>query len=118
MLNSADYKKLADFYGKVLNKKPEMVDDEHGYIGYLAGSCFISICAHDKVQTKNLTPERFILFFESTDVQTEFDRVKQIEGAEVIKEPYSPDASNTHMISTLADPDGNYFQIVTPWNAK
>jgi predicted enzyme related to lactoylglutathione lyase len=118
MLSSSDYKNLANFYGKVLDKKPEMVDEEHGYIGYLAGNCFISIGAHDKVQNKNQNPERIILFFESTDVRTEFDRIKQIEGVEVIKEPYSPDGSNTHLISTFADPDGNYFQVVTPWDAK
>ncbi|HEY5268449.1 MAG TPA: VOC family protein [Candidatus Saccharimonadales bacterium] len=118
MLSSPNYKNLANFYGKVLDKKPEMVDEEHGYIGYLAGNCFISICAHDKVQDKNQNPERIILFFESTDVQVEFDRIKQIEGVEVIKEPYSPNGSNAHLISTLADPDGNYFQVVTPWDAK
>jgi predicted enzyme related to lactoylglutathione lyase len=118
MLNSSDHKRLADFYGKLLDKKPEMVDDEHGYIGYLAGNCFISICSHDKVQGKSQNPERIILFFETTDVKAEFERVKQIEGVEVIKAPYSPNNSDTHFICTLADPDGNYFQIVTPWDAK
>lgn len=118
MLNSSDYKKLANFYGKLLKKEPEMVDDEHGYIGYLAGNCFISIGAHDKVHDKNQNPERIILFFESADVQAEFDRIKQIEGVEVIKEPYSPNGSSSHLISTLSDPDGNYFQVVTPWNAS
>lgn len=117
MLSSGDYKRLADFYGKVLEKQPDMVDENSGYIGYLAGSCFISIGAHDQVKGKNLSPERIIPFFETTEVQTEFDRIKAIDGAEVVKEPYKPSEEGEFWIATLADPDGNYFQLVTPWNA-
>jgi predicted enzyme related to lactoylglutathione lyase len=117
MLNSSDHQTLADFYGKVLQKKPEMKDKEHSYIGYLAGNCFISICYHDKVHGKSQNPERIILFFETNEVQDEFKRIKEIPGATVVKEPYSPDESGKAYIATLADPDGNYFQLVTPWNA-
>jgi predicted enzyme related to lactoylglutathione lyase len=117
MLSSPDYQKLAGFYGNVLQKKPEMEDTEHSYIGYLAGTCFISICPHDKVQGKSQNPERIILFFETNEVQEEFNRIKGISGATVIREPYSPDGSQKARIATLADPDGNYFQLVTPWNA-
>lgn len=118
MLNSADYQGLADFYGKVLQKKPEMEDKQHGYIGYLAGSCFLSICSHDKVHGKNQNPERFILFFETNEVKAEFDRIKDLPGVSVIKPPYSPDGASKAFIATLADPDGNFFQLVTPWNAQ
>ena len=117
MLNSEDYQKLAAFYGEVLQKKPEMEDKDHGMIGYLAGNCFLSICAHDKVHGKNPNPERFILFLETTEVEAEFKRIKSIAGAAVIREPYSPDPAGKAHIATLADPDGNYFQLVTPWNA-
>jgi predicted lactoylglutathione lyase len=34
-------------------------------------------------------------------------------GAKVIKEPYQ---MGDAWISTLADPDGNYFQLMTPWD--
>ncbi len=116
MLNSSDYETLADFYGAVLQKEPEMADKDHNMIGYLAGSCFISICSHDKVQGKSQNPERILLFFETKEVNEEFERIKQIPGAEVIAEPYSPGGSPTARIATLADPDGNFFQLVTPWN--
>jgi predicted enzyme related to lactoylglutathione lyase len=117
MLNTADHVKLAEFYGKVLQKEPDMKDEEHGYIGYAAGSCFLSICAHDKVKGKNQNPERFILFLETTEVKAEFDRIKDIPGSSVVREPYSPDGGDKFHIATLADPDGNYFQLVTPWDS-
>jgi predicted enzyme related to lactoylglutathione lyase len=117
MLSSSDYQKLGDFYGALLQKKPEMEDKEHSVIGYLAGSCFITICSHDKVHGKSQNPERIILFFETKDVQEEFDRVKDLAGAVVVKEPYKPSEDGNATIATLADPDGNYFQLVTPWNA-
>ena len=118
MLNSSDYQKLADFYGEVLKKKPDMVDKEHSAIGYLAGNSFLSICSHDKVNGRSQNPERVILFFETDEVEDEFNRIKNIPGASVIKEPYSVTGSADMNIATLADPDGNYFQLVTPWKAE
>jgi predicted enzyme related to lactoylglutathione lyase len=48
--------------------------------------------------------------FETSQVKEEFDRIKSI-GAKVIREPYEMGGG---WIATLADPDGNYFQLVTP----
>ena len=45
-------------------------------------------------------------------MQEEFDRIKGIEGTTVIKEPYEIQSA---WIATLADPDGNYFQLMNPW---
>ena len=42
----------------------------------------------------------------------EFERIKAIDGAKVVKEPYEMQGS---WIATLSDPDGNYFQLMTPW---
>ena len=36
-------------------------------------------------------------------------------GAKVIKEPYEMGGM---WIATLADPDGNYFQLMSPWEGK
>ena len=52
-----------------------------------------------------------ILNFETKDVREEFDRIKGA-GATVIKEPYELQGM---WIATLADPDGNYFQLMSPW---
>ena len=48
--------------------------------------------------------------FETRQVKEEFERIKAFGGT-VIKEPYEMEGG---WIATLADPDGNYFQLVTP----
>ncbi len=48
--------------------------------------------------------------FETTQVKEEFERIKAF-GAQVIREPYEMEGA---WIATLADPEGNYFQLVTP----
>ena len=113
MLSSEKAKELAEFYGKVLDKKPDMEDNN--YIGFLAGSCFLSIGHHDKVKGKRANPERIMMFFETKDVKGDFERIKGL-GAEVIAEPYTPGKENDKFwLATLADPDGNYFQLASPW---
>lgn len=109
LIGSQDHKGLADFYKKVLQKDPDMEEDQ--YIGFLAGSTFLSFGPHDKVHGLNPSPERIILNFETTDVKGEFDRIKAF-GATVIAEPYEMGGA---WIATLADPDGNYFQLLPPW---
>ena len=118
MLGSEDPKALADFYGKVLQKKPDMEDSN--YIGFLAGSSFLSIGPHDKVKGKSKEPERIIYFFETKEVQKEFDRIKEIAGATVVQEPYNPGPAgdDSMQLATLADPDGNYFQLASPWEGE
>lgn len=50
---------------------------------------------------------------ETEDVEKEFKRIKEA-GAKVIQEPYHPGEADSMMIATFADPDGNYFQLMTP----
>jgi predicted enzyme related to lactoylglutathione lyase len=109
LLSSEDHKALAEFYKKVFQKDPEM--EYESYIGFLVGSCFLSIGAHDKIHGKNPNPERILFNFETKDVKGEFERIKAI-GAKVIAKPYQMQEA---WIATLADPDGNYFQLMTPW---
>ena len=114
LLSSDNHKRLVEFYGKVFDKKPDMEDDT--YAGYLVGSCFLSIGAHDKVHGKSQHPERILFNFSTKEVKEEFARISKIEGVEVIKEPYQMEGMGvTVWIATLADPDGNYFQLMTPW---
>ncbi len=113
MIGSENPKALADFYERVLEKSPDMVEGD--WYGFSAGSCFISIGLHDKVNGKSTNPERIILNFETDTVQAEFDRLKEL-GAIVIKAPYSMgEGDQAALIATLADPDGNFFQLMTPW---
>ncbi len=113
MLGSEDPKKLVEFYTKVLGD-PKM--DENNYTGWLVGSGFLSVGPHDKVKGKSKEPERIIIFFETKEVKEEFGRIKEL-GAKVIAEPYKPDPNGEFWLATLADPDGNFFQLASPWDS-
>jgi len=112
---SEEPKKLADFYTKVFQKKPDW--SEGKCYGFMVGQGHFTTCPHDKVHGRNSNPERIMVNFETRDVRGEFDRVKKL-GASVVTEPYSPDEDPEGEIATLSDPDGNYFQLVTPWENK
>lgn len=106
-------KELTAFYEKVFGKKPDMVDGE--WSGFQVGSCFFGIGSHDKVKGKSTNPERLILNMETKDVRGEFARIKAV-GATVVSEPYQMgEGENQPWIATFADPDGNYFQLMSPW---
>lgn len=113
LLSSPNSKKLSEFYGKVFKKKPDMIDG--GYYGYLVGNGFITIGPHDKVKGKNKTPERIIFNLETSEVEKEFKRIQKI-GAKVIAKPYSM-GEGQFLIATFSDPDGNYFQLISPWKS-
>jgi predicted enzyme related to lactoylglutathione lyase len=54
-----------------------------------------------------------ILNIETPDVRGDFNRFKAA-GASVVQEPYNPGGEGEMLIATFADPDGNYFQLVSP----
>lgn len=108
-----DAKLLSNFYTKVFQKDPGWSDN--GYYGFSVGKTFLTIGPHDKVKGKSQNPERIILNFETREVKQEFERIKDT-GATVITAPYKPDEASDMWIATFADPDGNYFQLVSPWD--
>lgn len=111
MIGSSNPKALAKFYEKVFDKAPDMADGD--WAGWQVGSCFFNIGEHSEVKGKAKEPQRIILNLETDDVKEEFERIKKI-GATVIKEPYEMQGA---WIATFADPDGNYFQLMTPWES-
>ena len=116
MLGSEDSKQLADFYSKVLGPpNPQWSDEANGWFGFQAGHGGLAIGPHSEVSGKNQHPGRIMVNFETSDVKAEFERIKG-EGAQVIAEPYSPGGGM--LMCTFADPDGNYFQLATPWNPE
>lgn len=110
MVGTSQVKQMAAFYEKVFDKKPDMVDGE--WHGWQVGSTFFSIGAHSEVKGKAKEPQRIILNLETKEVKEEFERIKGV-GATVIKEPYEMGGA---WIATFSDPDGNYFQLMTPWD--
>ena len=73
MLGSENAKALAEFYEKVLEKKPDM--EEEGWYGWNTGSCFFAIGDHSEVKGSSKNPERILYTFETAEVQKEFDRL-------------------------------------------
>lgn len=112
LLFSDQPKKLAEFYLKVFGVKSDW--SEGDYTGFKAGDCYITIGHHDKVKGANKTPERLMINFETKDVEGEFKRILKL-GAKEVAKPYHPDEAHGMMIATLADPDSNYFQLMSPW---
>jgi predicted enzyme related to lactoylglutathione lyase len=112
---SENPKRLADFYRKVFRKDPDW--SEGGYYGFMVGKGTITFGPHDKVRGKNANPERTMVNFETKDVKGEFERIRKL-GAVAVAKPYHPAEVQDMMIATFADPDNNYFQLVTPWENK
>jgi len=109
MIGSSQVKKLAEFYEKVFEKKPDWAEDK--WHGWQVGSAFFTVGEHSEVKGKAKEPQRVIFNLETKEVKEEFERIKKL-GAKVIKEPYEMGGG---WIATFADPDGNYFQLMTPW---
>ncbi|HJX07279.1 MAG TPA: VOC family protein [Actinomycetota bacterium] len=111
LIGSEDAERLATFYTKLFG---DPMWQDNGYTGWQLGSGILSIGPHDEVKGTNEQPGRLIWNIESADVRGDFDRFKAA-GATVVQEPYNPGEDGDEMsIATLADPDGNYFQLVSP----
>ena len=110
MLGTKQPKELANFYEKVIGKPADMVDSENGFYGWQVGSAYLSVLEHSEMGGNAKDPGRVMLNFETSQVKEEFERIKALGGV-VIKAPYEMGGG---WIATLADPDGNYFQLVSP----
>jgi predicted enzyme related to lactoylglutathione lyase len=110
MIGTKQPKVLTAFYEKVLGKPAEMVDEEHGFYGWQAGAAYLAVLDHSEMVGRTKDPGRILFNFETSQVKDEFERIKAL-GAMVIQEPYEMGGG---WVATLADPDGNYFQVVSP----
>lgn len=115
MIGTHQPKVLGAFYGKVFGKKADMGDGE--WYGWNVGRCFFTIGEHSEVKGKAKEPQRIILNLETKDIKKEYERIKKT-GAKVIKALYEMEGMKGMWIATFADPDGNYFQLMTPWENK
>ena len=83
------------------------------YTGWSLGGGVITVGSHDQVHGKNPAPGRIIFNIESDDVKGDYERFKAA-GAAVIAEPYTFEQAPGSWIATFADPDDNYFQLMSP----
>ena len=112
LIGSADPERLTEYYSRLFG---EPAFAEGGYTGWQIGSGWVTIGPHDQVSGKNAQPGRLIWNVETADVRGEFERMKAA-GAIVVREPYTmdEDATDSGFIATFADPDDNYFQLMSP----
>ena len=110
LIGSEDPQRLVDFYTRLFGE-PAFADG--GYTGWQIGSGWITVGPHDEVHGRNAHPGRLIWNIETADVRSEFDRLRDA-GATVIREPYGPGQDSDGLIATFADPDDNYFQLMSP----
>ena len=110
LIGSEDPDRLVEYYTKVLGA-PAMSDG--GYTGWQIGTGFVSVGAHSEVKGRSVHPGRIIWNIETTQVREEYDRMVAA-GAIVVAEPYGFEGFPDALIATLADPDGNLFQLMSP----
>jgi predicted enzyme related to lactoylglutathione lyase len=111
LIGSDDPGRLVDYY-RGLFGDPTYQDES--YTTWQLGSGSLSVGPHSEVKGRSAHPGRIIWNIESADVRGDFERFKAA-GATVIAEPYGfeglpPDI----LIATFADPDDNYFQLMSP----
>ncbi len=109
MIGSARPEVLAQFYEKVLKKPADWA--EEGWYGWQVGAGFLAVGKHSEVKGKAKEPQRVFFNLETSQPKKEFARIQET-GAKVVHELYQLEKS---WIGTFADPDGNYFQIMSPW---
>ena len=110
LIGSEDPKRLTDYYAKLFGPPTW---DEGGYTGWQVGSGSFTIGHHDQVTGRSTHPGRVIWNIETAEVRAEFERMKAA-GATVVREPYGDGDNDEGLIATLADPDDNYFQLISP----
>ncbi len=110
LVGSEDPQRLVDYYTRLFGE-PGFSDG--GYSGWQLGNGWLTIGPHSEVHGPNAHPGRIIWNLETADVKADFERLVAA-GARVVREPYGFDDYPDAFIATLADPDDNYFQLMTP----
>jgi predicted enzyme related to lactoylglutathione lyase len=110
LIGSEDPQRLIGYYSKLFGEPAWRGGD---FTGWQIGTGWVTVGPHDRVKGRNADPGRLIWNIETPDVKGEFERLTAA-GATVVQEPYHPGEMEEGWIATLSDPDGNYFQLVSP----
>lgn len=112
MIGTMQLPVMKDFYEKILGMKPTMAEED--WAGWQVGGCFFMLGKHSEMKGMAKDPGRMMFNLETEQVKEEFARMVAA-GAKVVKEPYQMEEM---WIATLADPDGNYFQLMSPYKGN
>jgi predicted enzyme related to lactoylglutathione lyase len=113
LIGTEDPRPLVEYYTRLFGAP---TGTANGYSWWQVGTGGFTIGEHSEVKGRNEMPGRMIWNIETADVKGEFDRLKAA-GATIVKEPYAPgqpDDADEMLVATFEDPDGNYFQLVSP----
>ena len=110
MVGSTQPSVMAEFYARVFARPADVVEEGIEY-GWQVGNTFFMVGEHSDMKGMTKDPGRVMYNFETEQVKEEFERIKAT-GATVIQEPYEMEGM---WIATFADPDGNFFQLMTPF---
>jgi predicted enzyme related to lactoylglutathione lyase len=113
LIGTDDPERLKAYYAKLFGKPTW---EDRGYFGWQFGDSGVAFGAHSEVKGKNREPGRLIWSLESADVKGEYERLRKA-GATVVREPYHMGEDDRGWIATFADPDNNYFQLMSPMEA-
>jgi len=109
LIGTEDAPALVAYYTKLFGAP---AFSQSGYTAWQIGSGWVTVGPHSEVHGKNPAPGRLIWNIESKDVAGDFARMKAA-GAIVVTEPYEFEGQAGSSIATFADPDGNYFQLMS-----
>jgi predicted enzyme related to lactoylglutathione lyase len=109
MIGSEKPDALTEYYSRLFGKP---VWDEGDYKSWQIGTGSVTVAPHDQVKGKNKSPGRILWNIETPDVKGDFDKLKAA-GAIVVQEPYRPSDEYEMWVATFADPDDNYFQLMS-----
>lgn len=112
MIGTLQPTSIAQFYEKVFERPADWHDGD--WYGWQVGAAQLTVGEHSEMGGQAKDPARVMFNLETDDVKGHFSRLKDL-GAIVIADPYEMGGG---WIATLADPDGNYFQLVTPMDMK
>lgn len=102
---------MASFYERVLERPADMTDE--GFCGWQLGGAFFGLLDHSGMGGSAKDPGRVMFNLETTQVREETERIRAM-GGPVVHEPYEMSGG---WIATFSDPDGNYFQLMSPMQA-
>jgi predicted enzyme related to lactoylglutathione lyase len=114
MIGTKRAEAMARFYEKVIGKPADMINGERTFFSWQLGASFLYVLEHSQMEGNTKEPGRVLFNFETPQVKEEFERIRTLGGS-VIQEPYEVQVG---WFATLADPDGNYFQLVSPFSAE
>ena len=108
-IGSEEPKALTEYY-RALFGTPSM--EGGGYASWDMEGSLITVGPHTEVKGKNDQPGRVMWSLLTQDAKADYERYKAA-GAIVVRELYQDADAPQFTIATFADPDENYFQIVT-----